>query len=445
MKRAIDRRFRRESIIGAGALAVLMAIVSLWPSLALAQPDDLDRCESMGKDLVVGDGERLDCDVSVVGADFTVEPAGYVRGDIGIFSGDAKIGGTVEGDLAVAWGNAEISGEAQGDVFVSGDLTLRSGAKVSGDVTVFGEIDREEGAVVEGGEWTLRNVGASGRQQPQSTARWLMPLVFALVTVGLASLFAALAVGVIPGTVALTRDATGTLGGIVLSTFIGSIALLVLPILLIVTLITVIGPLVVLAAYGVGTALGSVGAGEIIGRRFASRSSRPTRAAIGAGAIAAAITIPLYFGTEMGLGGLYCGSALAAWCAVSWSLGASVRAFIARRAGSVNRAVPEAPPDPRSLAEIPADIVERADEIVRSLGDDARRMEADYVSRAVDMPALPGMTPIYLALLRTEGIESMDELARSTVEQIEVALGLPGIRPVAKDLIQEWIDAARSA
>lgn len=410
MRHRIVRILRPNSSSRLARIAVIAAITYvafLWPRPAMAQPTDVEQCRNVGRDVVVAAGERLDCDLSIVGGDLRLETGAIVAGDVGIVSGHGDIAGTVEGDVAVLWGDAELSGTVEGDLFVSGDLQLLDGSRVVGDVSVLGGIDKEQGAVVEGAESTLRGLGASGRRPARTAARWIMPLVFAFVTIALAGLFAALAVGVIPDAVAMTRGAAESTKGVLLSTFIGSTALFALPIFLIVTLITVIGPLIVLAAYGVGVALGSVGAGEILGRRLAPRSGRPLRAAIGAGVIAAILAVPLYFGTELGFGRVLCGTALLAWIAISWALGASIRAFANRRTGATQHAV--AVPEPS----------------------------------VVQLSDLPGMTPIYAALLQSEGISSIEDVGRSSVEKIEAALDRPGVRPVERSSIQAWIDAAR--
>lgn len=464
MSPVLRQRVRSVSVAGAAAFGSLWLISSLAARPAYAQGEVTEECAAVGRDIVVADGDRRDCDMSVVGGDLRVDEGGHVAGDVGVVSGDLVIAGTVEGSVAVAWGDGTVSGDVEGDVFVSGDLELLSGARIGGDVTALGRIERGEDVEIGGSEWTLRNVGASAPRRPSSPTAWLMPLVFTLVTVGLAALFAALAVGVVPGTVGVIRDAAGTPGGIILSIFIGSLALVALPILLLATLITVVGPLIVLAVYGVGTALGSVGAGEILGRRLAPGAGRSARAAIGAGSVAAVLAVPLYFGVEMGLGRLYCGTALAAWCAVAWALGASIRGLAARRT-SQGRAA-DVPPRAHEV-EIPDDAIERAESLVRTIATEAKRLDQAAVSVAPpadatapdghdghdgpdgpDGPAesltdLAGMTPIYVALLRAAGIDSTAALASSNAAAVQAALDRPGIRPVEPAVIDRWLDAVR--
>ena len=350
------------------------AVAASWSGVVSAQELDHENCNNIGRSVVIETGERLDCDLFLAAGDLEIEKDAVVTGDVGIAAGDARIDGAVFGNVAVTFGDARVSGDIGGDVFVSGNLELLRGASIDGDATVLGEIVRAEGSDVRGDEVTLRNIGAERDVRGSGFMRWLMPLVFALVTIGLAALFSALAVGVIPETITSVRESAGGPIGWLLSIVLGLLAIVLFVPLSILLLITVFGPFVLFAAYAVGTALGTVGAGEVLGGRIVRKKSRPARAALGTGLLAALLAVPLYFGMEMGWGA-FCGTFILANLIAAWALGASIRAAWSHRA-TASKVQPSGQ-DVQALRDAPDDVVERADEAVRTLSADARRMTGE--------------------------------------------------------------------
>lgn len=71
-------------------------------------------------------------DVFVAGGD--VEIAGKIAGDLIVMGGETRITGQIAGDVRVIGGRATISGEVLGDLFiVAGKVDLINGAKISGE------------------------------------------------------------------------------------------------------------------------------------------------------------------------------------------------------------------------------------------------------------------------------------------------------------------------
>lgn len=78
--------------------------------------------------MVVGDGETISNDVTIIDNDLDVEAGGRINGDVVVWNGDVAIAGTIRGDMVV----------------VNGDLQLEETAELRGEcVVVNGEIEGE--------------------------------------------------------------------------------------------------------------------------------------------------------------------------------------------------------------------------------------------------------------------------------------------------------------
>ena len=110
-------------------LAVPVFAVGYKPALAEGDPAR----SSVGADLVVEKGERVDGHVSVTNGNLTVK-------------------GEVNGDAIVVFGDADIEGKINGNLFVlGGNVTLRATAVVEGEVSYSdGVLSQEPGARVVG-------------------------------------------------------------------------------------------------------------------------------------------------------------------------------------------------------------------------------------------------------------------------------------------------------
>ena len=137
-----------RGVLSGLALATTLLIVS---SPAMAQgrkpptPPAASDSPAYENDVRVFDGDQ-----TISGENYTLESGEIVQGDLTVFGGSAllKAGSHVNGDVTVFGGSAEIYGEVDGDVnVVGGNASLKSGATVNGKLSaVGGNVEREDGA-----------------------------------------------------------------------------------------------------------------------------------------------------------------------------------------------------------------------------------------------------------------------------------------------------------
>lgn len=90
-------------------------------------------------DRIVGDGETVHGDVTVVDDNLIVEAGGVIEGDVTVFSGDADVAGEIVGDVTLFSGHLALNGQIEGDlVLFGGNLTLEPDAVLDGSCVVLG-------------------------------------------------------------------------------------------------------------------------------------------------------------------------------------------------------------------------------------------------------------------------------------------------------------------
>lgn len=199
----------------------------------------------------------------------------------------------VVGDVLAVGGNVHVLGHVEGDVVsMGGDIHLESSARVDGDVVCMGgQLHEEEGAVVGG-----QRVTAAGGRDPlrrrirdriesHNREHIIGPLIWALITLGVAWAFSSIAPGRTAAAAEMVRREPGA------STVVGFLALLLAgPMFLVIIIlgallcITIIGiplALAAWAAYGLLTALvwiwGYVVGVAVLGQAVMARSTpRPS-------------------------------------------------------------------------------------------------------------------------------------------------------------------------
>jgi len=90
-------------------------------------------------DRIIGSGETVRSDVTVVDDNLIVEEGGVVDGDVTVFSGSADVEGMVTGDVTIFDGQLALSGRIEGDlVLFGGNLELSPGADIDGSCVTLG-------------------------------------------------------------------------------------------------------------------------------------------------------------------------------------------------------------------------------------------------------------------------------------------------------------------
>jgi len=191
-------------------------------------------------------------------------PADTQVGDLVVFHGSSTVDGTVDGSLTAFDAPVTISGRVNGDVIVfNGSVTLRSGAIVTGDVMSQDEPVVESGATI-GGEtrriqtnFDWDGFGWVGR------LIWWLAISVSTFVVGLLLLWLAGR-----GSTRIAEAGSQAIGP---SIGWGALLFFGLPILAIVSLVTIVGlpfGIVLLAALGLIYALGYAAAAWVLGRRL---------------------------------------------------------------------------------------------------------------------------------------------------------------------------------
>lgn len=245
--------------------AILFSLVA-FPASALAAPNHVpsrDDVVVFGNDYVLRTGETVTGSIIVFGGDVTIEANAIVTRDVVTFGGSVQSNGSVGGSI----------------IALGGDVELGPTAVVTGDVvTPGGELIRQEGAQIQGNTFTQSPEFAFPRDRDQNfdfdrgfnrwdrgTGQgilWLLFNAFAMSTVALlVALF-------LPNQ--LRRIATTILEAPVVSGGLGLLSLILLPIILVITLITIIGPFIIGFIAVAAAALGWIALGLEVGRRMSA-------------------------------------------------------------------------------------------------------------------------------------------------------------------------------
>lgn len=258
-------------------LRVLVLIVGLVVYGAVS-PGIVAAQSGVGGNVVVGPDETVS-NIDAVTGSIVIE--GTVTGDVSGVAGDVVIDGTVEGNVNVAAGDITIRGEVQGDLSaatgnlnigpdariggdvntgagavtirgtVDGDarigaetITLGDGASIGGSLTYDGELRGDADSVVAGDVTRDRSIGVGLFGDVQPFVQWVFTVNVFLINL----LLGALLVGLFPrfsdGVAARARESP------LWSGLAGLGVLIVVPILLIATAITIVGlPITLVGAF----------------------------------------------------------------------------------------------------------------------------------------------------------------------------------------------------
>jgi len=146
----------RRMVLGALVLMVLVGVIA-YPSLGLtaetrtAGDVAIGQGERITNDLYVAAGTfefngRADRDVSIAAGEATI--GGTIGGSVQLAAGQAEITGTIDGSLRVLSGTVRLAGRVEGDVVMAGgQLDLPSSGEIGGNLIVAGSTVDVRGSV----------------------------------------------------------------------------------------------------------------------------------------------------------------------------------------------------------------------------------------------------------------------------------------------------------
>jgi hypothetical protein len=231
----------------------------------------------MGGDSTYESGDTA-TNFSLLGCNGTVKSGATVPGTAAVFGGNLVVekGSTINGDVAIIGGNATIAGHVRGNVAILGGATeLASTAVVDGSVHIVGgAFNRAVGAVVAGGVTHENNFGVA----PSFGRIFVPPLApldgFAAFGIGLfRGLITALALAALGALVVVffpqptQRVMSAAQGSFGPSLGAGCLTLLVAPMLFLLLLITLIGPVILAIALAAAWIFGWIAVGYIAGEK----------------------------------------------------------------------------------------------------------------------------------------------------------------------------------
>ncbi len=304
-----------RGVVSGLALAATLLIVST-PAMAQGRnpptPPSAPDAPIYENDVRVFDGDQ-----TISGQNYTLESGEIVQGDLTVFGGNAllKVGSRVEGGVTVFGGNAEIYGEVNGDVnVIGGNANLRSGARVGGTLSaVGGDVSREGGASTRGGTNEFNGIPPIAPVPPMMDGddrgntwnnkvdrwnngaqnwadRWENSVFGKLGGIILITLFAVVLAHFLPVPIARMGDTIRNQG--LLSSGVGLLTFIALPIAVAITIIGIITlPLVGIAMF-FGALIGWTALAQLIGvwlMRGFGRSNWTLAGQAGAGAIVLAV------------------------------------------------------------------------------------------------------------------------------------------------------------
>lgn len=302
-------------------LVTLLVVLATVPGLAAAEAraggsvvvpegQTVDGLEAFGGSVVVHG--TVDGDLSVLAGDVTVAETGRVTGDVAGAAGSIRIAGTVDGDVSggagdvtvtemgtiggnldAGAGTVRIDGTIAGDVTVGAErIVLGSTASVAGDLTYDGKLQGPRDTVA----------GTITRDASLGSPTVFLPVpVFSDWVLGVYGFFVNLALGAV---LLLAfprfsqRVADGAVEGPARAGAVGLLMLVAVPILLVLTAITIIGiPLAVVGAmlFGVLAWVGAVYGRIAVGTWLTSYTaveSRWVALLVGFLVVAVAVRIP---------------------------------------------------------------------------------------------------------------------------------------------------------
>ena len=233
-----------------------LLVVLAMPAVALADDGSADGHFVFGGNYVLRAGESL-------------------RGDLVILGGNARLeaGSTVNGNIVTMGGSVDVAGQVSGDVTIlGGSVDLKATAVVSGQVmSIGGSVQRDPGAqvqgdVVEGDQvvpWSWH-----GPMMTRNTDNW-MPDALGWILGSILAVLGIMALALL-ATLLLPTQTEQVVRVIsdepVLSLAAGLLTIIILPILLVILVITCIGPVLLGLAFAVAMLFGWIAVGLTLGR-----------------------------------------------------------------------------------------------------------------------------------------------------------------------------------
>ncbi|HEY3266734.1 MAG TPA: hypothetical protein VGM37_07400 [Armatimonadota bacterium] len=212
-------------------------------------------------------------EVNIVNHDYVVEQGTIVDGNARVVRGDLEVRGEVNGDASTTLGDVSVNGHVRGNVTaVRGDVSLGPTAVVDGDVQVVGgDLYQEAGSVVHG---KIRNteeprVSFPGRveggrnfvREAVMNGPFNLPLAFTLLIVGIVLLAAAPQRMDLVGKTFVNRP--------VYSFMVGIASVPAMAVAAVLSIVTIVGPALVAAAYVGAFMMGVAAMALMLGRRVA--------------------------------------------------------------------------------------------------------------------------------------------------------------------------------
>ncbi len=200
----------------------------------------LDGKVIMGGSYTLESGDRLDGDLAIFGGSVTIEQGATVNGDVVLFGGALDIAGRVSGDVVVFGGSASLGDSAavSGDlVSIGGDVSRADGAYVGGEVVT-------EQAVPFRFDWQSHlpytyDFALGGYSGPfNRVANFVLQVMWFFFQVFMVSALAVLVLMFIEGPVQRIGEAMQTEP--LLSSGVGCLSLVVVPVLLVVLGLTIL-------------------------------------------------------------------------------------------------------------------------------------------------------------------------------------------------------------
>jgi hypothetical protein len=263
-------------------LALLLALslaLSVTPAFAQGFGNSGQFCA--GGNTTINSGQTVN-GLALFGCSGTVQNGGTVAGDAVVFGGSLNLqtGSNVNRNIAVFGGSVEIAGTVGGDVAIAGgSVHLSPSAVVNGTVRVAGgSVSQDPGSTVRGGISRENNasgfprvfppfVGVNGYNGFFNPIESLgVGLVQGLITaLALAALGALLVVFFPQPTRRVMETAQHSIGP---SLGVGCLTLLVAPVLFLLLLITIVGPVLLVLALAAAWIFGWIAVGYLAGERI---------------------------------------------------------------------------------------------------------------------------------------------------------------------------------
>jgi len=265
----------------------------------------------VGRDLLLGPGEQLSGDASVVGGRAELAAGSVLAGNLAAVGADVHIEGTVLGDVVVVGGTAELGAKAlvQGDVVVFGTLRRHPSARVQGTIVEGWQARRAIGAMPSfgrGAVWPFPRVSGA----PSMAVVVTLYILRTIVAIAALLLVASLAMLLVPepiGRIASIMESSAPVSlGVGLLTLL--VAVIVVPLLVIICIGIPIALALVIGLL-MAALTGWVAAGKIVGNRLVAalqvRSAPLAETLLGTFLITLLVRVPFI--------GVVFGGLIAAW------------------------------------------------------------------------------------------------------------------------------------